>query len=105
MTAPEVKEIQQLVGKKEICPIKKKYFGVEEEVDAKMRLHGYTSCSLTRNKAESFMWENKESGHQKVLFHIKWNSDLGAYFLNTGAYEHEEEVLLRDGAELIVDSV
>ena len=70
-----------------------------------MRLHGYTSCSLTRNTAESFMWENKESGHQKVLFHIKWKNLWGAYFLNTGAYEHEEEVLLADGAQLIVDSV
>ena len=33
-------------------------------------LFGYTSCSLKKNTAMSFMWEDKTSGHQKVLFHI-----------------------------------
>ena len=36
ITAPEVKEIQQLVGKKEIDPLLKKDFGIEpEEFDEK----------------------------------------------------------------------
>ena len=39
-----------------------------------IRLHGYTSCSLAKNVALSFAWENPKSGHQKVLFHIQWMS-------------------------------
>ena len=61
-------------------------------------LHGYTSCSLAKNVALSFAWENPKSGHQKVLFHIQWKNNWDAYFLNAGAYDHEEEVLLYDGA-------
>ena len=39
-----------------------------------IRLFGYTSTSVNRDEAQKFAWENKESGHHKVLFHIKWNS-------------------------------
>ena len=53
----------------------------------------------------SFMWDNKKSGHQKVLFHFKWNRKTQNYFLNGGAYDHEEEVLLYDGATVVVESV
>ena len=28
-----------------------------------------------------------------------------SYFLNAGAYDHEEEVLLYDGAQVVVESV
>lgn len=50
-------------------------------------------------------WENSESGHHKVLIHIKWNSVYYHYFLNAGAYNQEKEVLLYDGAYLYVHSV
>ena len=49
-----------------------------------------------------FMWENQESGHHKVLFHIVNNHCYGHYFLNAGAYDHEEEVLLMDGVTAFV---
>jgi hypothetical protein len=68
-------------------------------------LFGYTSCSLKKNTAMSFMWENASSGHQKVLFHINWNRSGWHYFLNAGAYDHEEEVLLMDGTPIDVTSV
>ena len=31
--------------------------------------------------------------------------ELDSYFLNAGAYDHEEEVLLFDGAYLIVEQI
>ena len=52
-----------------------------------------------------FMWENQDSGHHKVLFHIINNSGYRHYFLNAGAYDHEEEVLLMDGVRLAVEGV
>ena len=70
-----------------------------------IKLHGYTSCSLDRNAAMSFAWENKSTGHQKVLFHIKWKSSFDAYFLDAGAFDHEKEVLLFDGVRFLVESV
>lgn len=51
------------------------------------------------------MWENQKSGHQKVLFHFIWNRIEFHYFLNGGAYDHEKEVLLMDGAFVFVISV
>ena len=51
------------------------------------------------------MWENQDSQTQKVLFHFKWKDGHYAYFLDGGAYDHEKEVLLYDGAKVIVESV
>ncbi len=45
MTNDEIKEYQDNIGKGYIT------------------LHGYTSCSLTKNLGLSFMWENQDSGH------------------------------------------
>ena len=52
-----------------------------------------------------FMWENEDTGHHKVLFHVKWKCYFEHYYMNAGAYDHEEEVLLYDGVELEVLSV
>ena len=68
-------------------------------------LHGFTSCSLERSSAMSFAWEDKSTGHQKVLFHIKWKNRCHAYFLDAGAFDHEKEVLLNDWTKLLVESV
>ena len=103
MTAEEIKEYVDLIGKKVMEKDKKT--GQEKEVDAKVTLHGYTSTSLLKSSAKSFVWEDTKTGHQKVLFHFKWMSFLDAYFLDAGAFDHEEEVLLFDGAKLIVESV
>ena len=62
-----------------------------------IQLHGYTSTSLKKDTALNFAWENKHSGHEKVLFHIQWDRTTTCYFLNAGAFDHEEEVLLYDG--------
>ena len=91
MTLQEIKEYQGVAGK--------------EGFDGLIQLFGYTSCSLSKNQALSFAWENKESGHHKVLFHFKWNSEYDHYYMNAGAYDHEEEVLLYDGALVEVISV
>ena len=40
-----------------------------------------------------------------MLFHIVWNEVTQHYYLNAGAYDHEEEVLLYDGARVLVTSV
>lgn len=52
-----------------------------------------------------FMWDNQDSGHHKVLFHVKWKSIYDHYYMNAGAYDHEEEVLLYDGVTLVVIDV
>ena len=63
----------------------------QNNIDKKITLFGYISCSLKKNTAMSFMWENTERGHQKILLHIIWNSKYAHYYLNAGAYDHEEE--------------
>jgi len=73
--------------------------------DKEIQLFGYTSTTLDKNAALKFAWQNKDSGHHKVLFHIKWNCGVYYYYLNAGAYDHEKEVLLVDGVYLIVESV
>ena len=88
MTAAEIKEYQVMVGK-----------------DDYISLFGYTSCSLNKMTALSFAWSNQKTGHSKVLFNIKFKREYDAYFLNAGAYDHEQEVLLIDGNMLYVVSI
>ena len=64
---------------------------------------GYTSFSLVESKALEFAWQDKS--HEKVLFHLVWNAPNQHYYLNAGAYDHEEEIVLMDGAWSIVESV
>lgn len=52
-----------------------------------------------------FMWDNQETGHHKVLFHVQWDLRTCHYYMNAGAYDHEEEVLLYDGVGLKVEDV
>ena len=67
---------------------------------------GYTSCSLDESNASHFMWDDKETGHTKVLLNIYWGNKPGFhYFLNAGSYDYEDEVLLFDGVGLKVISV
>ena len=98
MTADEIQEYREKIGKKE-----KNHLGYEQ--DAMVTLHGYTSTSLQKSIALNFAWEEPKTGHQKVLFHIKWLDVFSAYFLDAGAFDHEEEVLISDGAKLLVESV
>ena len=91
MTAKEIKQYSDMVGKK--------------GRDGFIFLFGYTSCSLDKGVAFSFAWNNQKTGHSKVLFQIKWKRESHAYFLDAGAYDYEEEVLIYDGASLLVDSV
>ena len=65
MTAEEIKQYKEFVGKKE-----KNRWG--REVDSKVTLHGYTSTSLQKSIAFTFAWEDTKTSHQKVLFHFKW---------------------------------
>ena len=52
-----------------------------------------------------FMWDNQDSGHNKVLFHIQWKWNGEHYYMNCGAFDHEQEVLLYDGVQIKVTSV
>ena len=65
-------------------------------------LFGFTSTSIDKNQALSFAWENTNSGHHKVLFHIKWLDATNHYFLNAGAYDYEQEILVVEGISLKV---
>jgi len=71
-------------------------------INEEIRLFGYSSFSLKKEIALGFAWENKLSGHNKVLFHIKYNFHGWQYFLDSGAYDYEEEVLLMDGIKVKV---
>ena len=70
----------------------------KNNIGKRIGLLGLTSCSLNESTASHFMWENKESGHIKVLLHIHWGESKHCtrlhYFLNAGSYDAEEEVLL-----------
>ena len=101
MTAAEIKEYKQMVQGSWSLWYQKNFKNKIECIS----LHGFTSCSLKKSNALSFAWENPQTGHSKVLFHIKWNSVYWAYFLDSGAYDFEEEVLLFDGTALYVESV
>ena len=87
MTDEEIQEFQSHVGKEWI------------------QLFGYTSTSSSQTQAMSFAWENKTTGHKKVLFQINWEFHGGHYFLNAGAYDYEQEIVLVDGAPLFVVEV
>ena len=86
LTAAEIKEYSDNIGKE-------------------VSFFGYTSFSLVDSVALGFAWQDKHSGHQKVLFHLNWNNDIDHYFLNAGAYDYESEVLLLDGTYAYVISV
>ena len=77
----------------------------KDSIEQDVTLFGFTSTSLKKEQALGFAWENKGSGHTKVLFHIKWKDELRHYYVNAGAFDHEEEVLLYDGTKLKVESV
>ena len=86
MTLEEIQEFIQLTGKN-------------------IQLFGFTSTSLDKSQATTFAWTNEESGHQKVLFHFKWNCKIAHYYLDAGAYDEEKEILLQDGVIQFVHSV
>ena len=68
-----------------------------------MRFFGYTSTSLIRSTAESFAFSNEKS--KRVCFHINWEDARDHYYMNAGAFDEEEEILLYDGVVFRVHSV
>ena len=74
----------------------------DEDENNFIQLFGYTSCSIAKDAAMTFIWENENTGHQKVLFHIRWLEDYSNYFLDAGAYDNEHDVLLMGGVSLCV---
>ena len=70
-----------------------------------MCLYGFTSSSSHRHIAETFAHDNEQAGLKRVLIHIYWNDKEYHYFMNAGAFEHEEEILLYDGVNYQVVSV
>ena len=86
LTGAEIKEYSDSIGKD-------------------VNFFGYTSFSLMESVALDFAWQDKHSGHSKVLFHLVWDYGLDHYFLNAGAYDYEEEVILLDGTYAKVISV
>ena len=76
MTLEEIKEFQDCAGK-------------PNRDGGGIQLFGYTSCSISKDEALKFAWQNEDSGHYKVLFHIEWIDKNSHYFLNAGAYDHE----------------
>ena len=92
LTAPEIQNFKNIL---------------EEEDDYKIEVNmpGYTSCFLDKSRAMSFAWENASTSHQKVVVNIKIKNEYGAYFLDAGAYDHEQEVLLGNRSCYYVESV
>jgi hypothetical protein len=91
-----------LVGAKE----ERTYFiGVKETFDKFMTLIGFTSTLLNREKAESFSFEDDDSGKKMVLLVLMWRRKFSYYYMNMGAFPHEDEVILYDGSRFEVLSV
>ena len=65
-------------------------------------LFGYTSTTTDRDVAMGFAWENEVSGHRKVLFEIKWMNQYLHFYLDGGAYDYEQEIVLLDAVQLYV---
>ena len=84
MTDKEIKEFQEYVG------------------EGTIQLFGYSSTSTSYNQAMSFAWQDDTTGHKKVLFQIHWGRDYDHYYLDAGAYDYEQEIVLYDGAKLYV---
>ena len=57
MKLEEIKEFQEAAGK-------------EINEGGSIQLFGYTSCSVSKDEALKFAWQNEDTGHYKVLFHI-----------------------------------
>ena len=70
-----------------------------------MMLFGFTSTSRSRSAAESFAFSNQHTKAKRVCFHIHWENAQDHFFMNAGAFEHEEEILLFDGVGFRVLSV
>ena len=88
MTEPQIEEYRQLA----------------KDGD-KMRLYGWTATSRKLNEAQKFAFSNEYTCAKRVAFHIHWASTGDHYFMNAGAFDHEEEILLSDGSSFIVLSV
>ena len=83
---------------------------IQGYVDAKgdkIQLYGFTSTTLNKDIAMKFAWENKDTNppKKKVVFNIKWNMPGSHYYLDAGAFDYEEEILLMDGVTLQVVEV
>lgn len=70
-----------------------------------MRFFGQVSTTEDRDSADQFAWENQDEGKVKVVYKIHFKSDSNYYVMDMGSYNHEEEILLRDGLDFIVESV
>ena len=88
MTEPEIEEYRQILKEDEM-----------------MRLYGYTSTTRQLDQAYKFAFANEHTGAKRVVFHIHWKSVDDHYFMNAGAFDHEEEILLSDGSQFHVLSV
>ena len=82
--------------------------GIEEfiqKIGKQIQFYGCTSTSTNQDTALTFAKDDAEAGRHKVLFQIIWKREEQHYFLNAGAYDYEQEVLLEDGVELYVHEV
>ena len=73
-----------------------------------IQLFGYTSTTLDKSQAIQFAWEKKDAikaDIKKVVFTIFWDQVGAHYYLNAGAFDDEQEVLLMDGVTLAVKDV
>jgi hypothetical protein len=72
---------------------------------ATMSTFGFISTSVERKVAEKFAYNDPSTGKVKVLFHILWTHSYDYYFMDMGAFDDEEEVLLLDGQRFEIDSI
>ena len=70
-----------------------------------IQLWGYTSTSTSKTQAMQFAWKNDTTGHSKVLFQINWDDEWRHYYLDAGAYDYEQEIVLSDSVPLYVIEV
>ena len=49
--------------------------------------------------------KGKKVETKDVLLHIEWSSNWSHYYLQVGAYDHEQEVVLMEGTQISIVSV
>jgi hypothetical protein len=66
---------------------------------------GVTSTSLNRKPAEEFALDDQRTKKEAALFKIMWKASSGYFYMNTGAFPQENEVIIADGTEFEVVNV
>lgn len=70
-----------------------------------MFLFGFTSTTLDKKLAESYIKYDEDCSYSPCLIQIDWKSSYGYFLLDIGAFPNEKEVIISDGLAFKVLSI